>query len=399
MLYPADSVPDGNYARRRPSYAAQTDSAGQYSLRYLRPGRYRIFGVVEKDRNFRYNTPSEKVAFTLDDEWMVAQQRNDDGKTTPCTRIVNLQAFIPDTFPPGLISVKPLNERNFLLNFNEPVIDVRIRVDERKKDSIFVRDSEVRPPTNDYIRLYGVESDGPKTVRLPGAVFGRRDTLQFRLWAADTAGMWTDTVLTFVPKVSDASSKLRFSRAAPPDDAPQTVALVFNSPVSPPFSGIYWLDTANAKIPATIHPGRSPYEIFISPPSDSLTPLRWAIDTAFFSDDGFRFDSLVYETYTPVELDNYASVSGVASPAAVVVFLAGKGQTYSTVPDAKGRFSFPYVPAGEYTLYAVHDTDGNRRWTPGSVTPRRPPEKVVFHPEKLKLRAGWKTENVKLNAE
>ena len=399
MLFDADSVADGNYVRRRPVYAAQTDSGGKYALRYLKPGRYRIFGVVEKDGNFRYNAPTEKVVFAFDDELEIFERWSDAGKSMACFRSVNLVSFLPDTFAPRLISIAPLNDRNFLLNFNEPVVEVRIRPGIQSKDTVALRASEVRPPDSGFVRLFGLETDGPKSVRLPASVFERGDTLRFRLWAADTAGMWTDTTLTFTPKPTGKTRSLRCAKASPPDDAPSTLALVFDSPVSPPYNGVYWLDTANIKIAARPRPGRSPYEMFLLPPNDSLNKFRWVVDTSFVSDDGFRLDSLISEKYNPPSFDNFASVRGTSLKANVVVFLSSTRKTYGTRPNADGVFGFPYVPAGEYTLYAVHDEDGNGRWTPGSLTPRRLPEKIVYHPEKLKLRAGWKTENIRLTAE
>mgnify|MGYP005842987865 CR=1 FL=1 len=399
MLFDADSVADGNYARRRPVYAAQTDSGGKYALRYLRPGRYRIFGVVEKDRNFRFNSPTEKAVFTLNDEVEISERWSDAGKAMACFRSVNLVCFLPDTFAPRLISVKPLNDRNFLLNFNEPVADVFVRADDASRDTLVRRASDVRPPDTGFVRLFGAEADGPKSVRLPAALFKRNDTLLFRLWAADTAGMWTDTTVAFAPKPTGKAGPLRFSKTSPPDETPQVVALVFDSPLSPPYDGIFWLDTADVKIPADVKPGRAPYEILLFPPDDSLNKYRWAVDTSLISDDGYRLDSLTAEKYSAPVMENFASASGKVSPANVVVFLSSARKTYHSRPDADGAFRFPYVAAGEYTLYAVHDDDGNGRWTSGRVTPRRMPEKVVYHPEKLKLRAGWKTENLKLNAE
>ncbi|MCS7084551.1 MAG: carboxypeptidase regulatory-like domain-containing protein [Bacteroidia bacterium] len=386
MLFAADSVADGNYVRRRPQYAAATDSTGAFALRFLRPGRYRIFGVVEKDRNFRYNAPNETVATAFDD---LVELRD-----SACARFVRLKAFLPDTFAPRLVAVRPLNERNWLLRFNEPTTDVRIRIG----DTVRQNARSALPPDTNFIRLYAVETDEPKTVRLPGSIFGVGDTFGFRLWAADTAGMWMDTVATLTFKAESVRPALRWAEVAPPDTAPFSVAVVFDSPVSPPFRGFYWRDSSGFRVQARVVRGLSPYRLLIEPPSDSAFAYAWLMDTSVVSDDGYRLDSVVEKKYVRASSENRASISGVVSPPTVVLFLVSGAKTRVVRPRSDGTFAFAYLAAGEYSLYALHDDDGNGRWTTGSVTPRRPPENVVFFPEKLKVREGWTIEKLQFDA-
>ena len=53
---------------------------------------------------------------------------------------------------------------------------------------------------------------------------------------------------------------------------------------------------------------------------------------------------------------------------------------------------FSHLPAGDYRLRAVLDTNGDGRWTPGDYFLGRQPERVVFFDKTLSLREKWEME-------
>jgi uncharacterized protein (DUF2141 family) len=54
-----DSVP----AQHRPYYYTLTDSSGNYTFNYLRPGTYKVFSLQDNDGNLLFNLPNERIAF------------------------------------------------------------------------------------------------------------------------------------------------------------------------------------------------------------------------------------------------------------------------------------------------------------------------------------------------
>jgi len=56
------------------------------------------------------------------------------------------------------------------------------------------------------------------------------------------------------------------------------------------------------------------------------------------------------------------------------------------------RFVFPFLPPGRYRLRFVLDTNRNRRWDNGSWAAQREPEKILFYPRSIEIRANWEKE-------
>lgn len=41
----------------------RTDSRGQFSIRGVSPGKYRIYALMDADQNFKFSQPTEVIAF------------------------------------------------------------------------------------------------------------------------------------------------------------------------------------------------------------------------------------------------------------------------------------------------------------------------------------------------
>ncbi len=68
MLYEnlADSVPK----KEKPYYFTKTDKGGNFKLEYIKKGRYRIFALEDKNRDYKYNQNNESIAF-LDSSFQI----------------------------------------------------------------------------------------------------------------------------------------------------------------------------------------------------------------------------------------------------------------------------------------------------------------------------------------
>ena len=68
MLYQnlADSMPK----KEKPFYFTKTDKQGSFKLEYLKKGRYRIFALEDKNRDYKYNQNNESIAF-LDSSFQI----------------------------------------------------------------------------------------------------------------------------------------------------------------------------------------------------------------------------------------------------------------------------------------------------------------------------------------
>lgn len=68
MLYQnlADSMPK----KQKPFYFTKTDKQGNFKLDYIKKGRYRIFALEDKNRDYKYNQNNESIAF-LDSSFQI----------------------------------------------------------------------------------------------------------------------------------------------------------------------------------------------------------------------------------------------------------------------------------------------------------------------------------------
>ena len=65
---------------------------------------------------------------------------------------------------------------------------------------------------------------------------------------------------------------------------------------------------------------------------------------------------------------------------------------HSSLITHHSPLTFSHLPAGDYTLRAVLDANGDGHWTPGDYRLQRQPEQVVFFEKTLSLREKWEIE-------
>lgn len=75
----------------------------------------------------------------------------------------------------------------------------------------------------------------------------------------------------------------------------------------------------------------------------------------------------------------------------VIQFLVGEEMKFS-FPLTSSEFSNNRFPPGEYTIRILNDDNKDGKWTPGSYSEKRQPEKAITLPQKLGVRADWDNE-------
>jgi hypothetical protein len=70
-----------------------------------------------------------------------------------------------------------------------------------------------------------------------------------------------------------------------------------------------------------------------------------------------------------------------------------KGKTlreiYATGPR---EFEFLNLPPANYLVRIIFDENGNRKWDTGSYLEDRQPERVIYYPQPIEVRANWELE-------
>ncbi|MEM7039605.1 MAG: Ig-like domain-containing protein, partial [Bacteroidota bacterium] len=116
MLFPAETIIENDIWERRPMYAIESDETGEFKFQYLAEDTYKIYAVRDQDRNYMYNSPQEAVAIP-------DFPRVDLGDTNQRKKEIELFAFREDNEPPGVKSLRWINDFTIQVEFTEGIRD------------------------------------------------------------------------------------------------------------------------------------------------------------------------------------------------------------------------------------------------------------------------------------
>ena len=410
----ADSI----FLQRPFERAGKTDAYGAFKILGCAPGRYRMYGLVDGNTNYRYDLASEDISFI-------------------------------DT----LISPSMDTTRIVLFSFNEGKLN-RYLDDCRRSDSVHinVRFAAAMDTLPQLSFLLANDSLLDTSDLLVAEVNPTRDTLTYWIrdsihYAADTLTLvmtyaYTDTTGIDVPrtdtiqllkpapkkasandKKEDKQSRGKKGRRRKNDEQTDSVAsatinymtvrqvvgMTLDIGQKPIFETSAPLDTVDL---SGLHLQYKKDSLWVDMPfrwvADSLQPRRftlWAephytpefnyqlvVDSAAMSD---IYGNPVDRTVMPFREkspEDYAhllfNIEGVAN-GAFVQLVDGRDKVKLTAPVVNGQAKFVHVPAGTYFARMVIDENNNDLFDAGNLFDHKHPEKVYYLNAPLQLRANW----------
>ena len=446
-LIPCDSTWHDSLFRTTPLLRlGRTNGSGRFTIKGVKPGRYRCFALKDGDGNFRFSQKSEEIAFdTTVIVPSVYYENHSDTIWRDSLHIDTIFYMPRPKYGPSDIILRTFlesgQERHFLkserpepdwfkLYFTaplDPLPTVRgLNFDESKLVVLTV-------PTNDTITYWFTDT----------AYVHHQDTARIELtfMESDTLGGFsprTDT-LELIPKNTWGKKqkqmqrkieewekrqekrvkqgKLRESARTRPD----VVQLKFN--ITPSHS----LDpNRNVRITVdeplaefneeAVHFQRfnqkdsiwqdEPYVLQVDP----YTPMAWTLFAEWLPKEEYKvsIDTLAgrsifgHRTFPSSaemrvrSLDEYGTLfMHLKDPdTGFVVQLINKDDKviYTARSDEKGDADFFYLTPGNYYVRAFLDVNGNNVWDTGDYDACRQPEQVFYFPQPLKVRAMWDIE-------
>jgi uncharacterized protein (DUF2141 family) len=369
-----DSPADSGFYNQKPAYATQTDAGGQFELTYLKPGAYRLLAFFDKDRNFRLNLPTEGLAFLQQDEIRV--DSNLSG--------LLLRSFQPDVQAPRLKQIVRPTPFSLVLEFDEIIEAGAILEVENRRDTLR------HHPNGTPNRLIAAWPDS-----------SFRDSVNLTLLAVvDTAGNRRDSTYrlkwpkplndsTFQLIKLDTIKELRqqgWMADAPLDFKSLVKSIRVETPDSMPIK----------------------YELSFEPPFRFIIELKQIpedleraivyIDSNLKSDHQLKIRKELKESWNVKGWHKAGSIAGKwnsDSLIQVVIELYNfntKEKKYSTTAE----FRFNDLLPAPYQIRVLLDRDGNGRWTPGNMKPKRMPEMWYTFPELVNLKLGWQIEGIEI---
>ena len=380
-------------------YYTQCGQQGNYQLKYVAPGKYRLFAIRDRDGNRKYTRGIDALGVPTND---INITKNEE-----IIQNINFQLTLVDTIPPALKSVYAINRSNLLVRFSEEVANFD-EANPRKYFEIFAE----KEPSNglQIIECY-------RNLLDPSNIFimtKNQSAINYELIVQnikDNSGNPVDT----------SSNMIVFAGSTDPDTARPLI--VFKS-IQDSSKGIV-LNPVIRLVFSEAMDQRSVEKNFLFRTNDSLLvhgQLSWK-DPA---DISFQLDSLLKSlTWYVIQLgidsirdqfgnvlrdsvnaiyfrtlnsDTLSALGGDVSDEQEVakgkIYLTAKsGQnSYELILNKPGTFNFENILPGIYTIYGFRDTDSNGVYSYGSAIPFVPAERFVFFPDSIKIRSRWPNE-------
>jgi hypothetical protein len=384
MLYEANA-PDSAFRTRPPLYMARSDKEGNFTIRSLPLGSYRLYALKDKNGNFFYDQANEDIAFlpqTVNSQTVAADTTN---KTTlPILRLFNEQL--------GAAILTDRSNREYgriQLVYGRGIDSLQLTVLSNK-----ISMSQVLPettPDRDSIWLWyrNISPDEALKFALSGSK-GLADTIEF----VRTSPRKTLEALSFL-------SSINVGRSSSSIDPDLTAWIQFNHPIS------NW-KPEKIKLLANDKPITTPNLITQS----SSYPRRFVINNTLKPDIKYQLlipDStfLDYQGQYNVEIDLPFTTYPQQRYGTLRIKLLGNNgvksylyQLYRVQGDVltksgslKGNeTTIEYIKPELYNLVIIEDANNNGKWDVGNLNEKRQPERIFTPKKQTQIKALWDTE-------
>ncbi len=381
MLYNStdDSVP----FKSNPDFFTRTDSTGNFIIRNIGKGPYKIFALKDADGDYKFNSADEAVGFL------------DRTVTGNDSLVANIFLF-KETDKKLLVKSSSFDSKaafTFILN--------------RTPENLELKNLNGTQPWQNVAYNFS------------------KDTIT--LWMKDTL---TDSLSVEISENGKVSDTLRVASIKKPEGKSKTITVTAVKLTVAPVSGTSLLPNNAIQLLSSL-PLLSVNESLISLMQDSTIKIPFKLSLtdsikrtikieaetkekntyklqllpgALKSIYGLNNDSIALAFTTPA-LTEFGSVKiklqGLTSEKYLLQLVDDKdGVKYEKSVSKNGNYLFENISPAVYKVRLVKDADGNGRFTTGNYLLKQQPERVYYANESVNIRANWDIEidwNIPLN--
>lgn len=363
-LYEVDSTyNDSTVYTQVPRYVTSTLDSTTFQLNNLKQGTYQLVGIRDVNNNYTFDPDTDKIAFA------------DEHITIPTDEEFDLALF-REMLEGSVERPAQKAQQHLIFGYRGLVIADSVSIAPQNVPDDFEAMVTKDPATDTLHYWYKpyMERDTLKfvvqTPHFSDTLTARlkemdRDSLQFTFEPPSSLGFHQDVrVRPNVPLVQINDSLVRITD---------------NDTLQVPFTGAY--DEWNNE-----------YIISFDKSEEQnyrLTALPGAF-TDFFGRENDTIRSQ-FRTQSLSDLGNLVvTLQGVEEFPVIVQLTTDKGEIiaerYST---GSTSINFDNIKPGNYLLRLIYDLNENQVWDTGSFLGRRQPERVVYFPEAIDVRANW----------
>jgi hypothetical protein len=405
-----------------PDYITRAAPDGSYRIDNVRPGNYRLYGLIDADNSKNYNLREEVFAF-YDDSVSVTPEKNylpvakdslpSAATAAPVSGNVPEKPPVTGEYPLILFqaqkklhylassSRKQAFQLSFVLSLPPDSLGFGFSIPGESDEAWFMEQSRKRDSITVWLTDSAIYN---KPILEPVISFPFTDTSGLTTLKYDTLQM------RFLAPVQ------RTVRGRPPKRIPYEISHSMSGQIRPavriPFtapSPMRAPDTSAIYLYEILKEQRTRIPVTFSP--DSMTLCRWFMNAELESGKNYLFisDSAAFGSIYGENSDSTGtklSVPGPESYGKLILDIKGHygGKIIQLLNEREevlrqtylidtARIEFPLLSQGKYKLRAVFDLDGNREWTTGDFDLHRQPEPVSYYPGLIEIKENWEVIN------
>ena len=369
------------------NYRSQPLESGFFEFGYLRSGTYRVFAVLDRDFNGRWNPSAELIGIA---PW--------DVMVTDSTHPwVSFRLAEQDTAPPAIRSVRQVNQRELDLRITVPVDSLQTRIVSASGDSVstFGNYADLNEPDTWHVFPSSELSPGNWIVLAEGT--SRRGVA------------WSDSEQVEVRSRADTSRPV-IARSFPElkrksRTVPDVLRLEFSEPVlviDTVAADTIFYSSVERDSGAIAVESKGPRIVDMVPSPGFAEGRSYFIkfDGRLFRDLGGNAlaDSSIELRFGVLAPDSMGSlrVKLERAPAGqylMNVFVVKDHVPFDTVvSNPELEFTIAELPAGKYVIEVIRDANNNLGFDYGSVSPLQFSEPFILPPDTFSIRARWEQE-------
>lgn len=413
---------DSAFVRLPFDRTSRTNDKGQFTIRNIAPGTYRVFALNDVNRDYKFDQPGEEIAFldTLVVPSFESAIRQDtiwkDSLTIDTVLSVGYTRFLPDGLELRLFKekferqyrLKPerTQENRVTLKFNAPLdtLPALVPVNFLPADSAWY-----------FIQT----ADGDRSVHywLTDPEVWKQDTLLVSVTFPESDSLnvlqaRTDTVQFLMRRRPEKKKKKNDDEPEPPVflgmtiDAPSsmdlfdTVSVVFDEPVLDLQKEWFYLDQ---KVDSLWEPvdfeffpdTANSLAFFINRPWKYGEEYRLEVDSAAIVSLYGKENNVYSGTFKIKKEEEYGhlyiNIEGIDTTA-YVELLNGSDQPLRKAKVKQGGVLFMDLKPDKYYARLVVDENDNGVWDTGNYAERKQPEKVYYCPKMFTIMQNWQVE-------
>ena len=365
MLYEInEQFTDSVVYKNKPLYVASSQSApGYFSIENIKEGSYLLVGLKDNNSNYKFDPKVDKIGF-LDEPISIPEDT---------TFNINLFKETPDY---SMVRLSSSNRQKLQFGYEGNIDSVQIELLNTKPSGFeYVITKEKDKDTLNFWYTPKIETD---SLSFKVSNRSKTDTLSVRLNEEVTdslvvSPLKSGTLLLDEPFVISANNPISTIDK-------ERIQIIDKDSVSVDFNTEY--DSFHNTMSLLFKKEeRQAYTIFFYP--ESITDFFGSVNDTI----QFRTNTRSISDYGFLSL----TLENVQAYPLIVQLVTESGEVRKKfyAEDRQTTFNFENILPGMHYVRIIYDTNKNRKWDTGSYQKKLQPEKVIYFPKLLDIRANW----------